>query len=193
MTEAKIADRYTYRVTWTDIDLSHVGTCDEFPSLSWLAESPDAAFRGILHLVRGCVRDMIANGEAYPSVAKASHSDGGERQEVRSCLPSPLDGLDVNVARSDRPPMAAIAARYEPRIGQIMIKLRCGLCLAFCPGDIQGLEAAKKADLKCIEISPRGVGIHFPSLDVDIHIPSLLRGQLGSQQWMEMRQEKGSA
>jgi hypothetical protein len=102
-----------------------------------------------------------------------------------------MDGLNMNVAPRDLPPMAAIAARYDHRIGQVMIKLRCGLFLAFRPRDVQGLEAAKKADLKDIEISPCGLGIHFPSLDADIHIPSLLQGQLGSQQWLKLRRENG--
>jgi Protein of unknown function (DUF2442) len=95
-----------------------------------------------------------------------------------------MEGLNVNLAPPDLPPMAAIAARYDHRIGQVMIKLRCGLFLAFRPRDVQGLEAAKKPDLKDIEISPCGLGIHFPAIDADIHIPSLLQGHLGSQQWL---------
>jgi hypothetical protein len=55
------------------------------------------------------------------------------------------------------------------------------------------LEGAKKADLNDIEVSPSGLGIHFPSLGADIHIPSLLQGHLGSQKWLELRKEKGSA
>jgi hypothetical protein len=75
-----------------------------------------------------------------------------------------MDALNMNVAPPDLPPMAAIAARYDHRIGQVMIKLRCGLFLAFRPRDIQGLEAAKKADLKDIEVSPAGSAYTFPVL-----------------------------
>src|SRR5450830_1095471 len=38
---------YTYRVTWSPEDGEHVGLCAEFPSLSWLAKTPEAALKGI--------------------------------------------------------------------------------------------------------------------------------------------------
>ena len=34
---------YTYRVTWSPEDDEHLGLCAEFPSLSWLAKTPEAA------------------------------------------------------------------------------------------------------------------------------------------------------
>ena len=36
-------DHYTYRVTWSADDNEYVGLCAEFPSLSWLAETPELA------------------------------------------------------------------------------------------------------------------------------------------------------
>ena len=36
------ADQFTYRVTWSAEDSEHVGLCAEFPSLSWLARTPEA-------------------------------------------------------------------------------------------------------------------------------------------------------
>ena len=35
-------DHFTYRVTWSPEDGEHVGLCAEFPSLSWLAATPEA-------------------------------------------------------------------------------------------------------------------------------------------------------
>jgi predicted RNase H-like HicB family nuclease len=40
-------DHYTYRVTWSSEDGEHVGLCAEFPSLSWLAQTPEEARAGI--------------------------------------------------------------------------------------------------------------------------------------------------
>ncbi|HPW17736.1 MAG TPA: toxin-antitoxin system HicB family antitoxin, partial [Candidatus Aminicenantes bacterium] len=40
-----VNDRYTYRITWSDDDQEHVGLCAEFPSLSWLAKSPESALQ----------------------------------------------------------------------------------------------------------------------------------------------------
>lgn len=59
-------DHFTYRVTWSPEDGEHVGLCAEFPSLSWLDETPEGALAGIRRLVAEVVRDMTANGEKVP-------------------------------------------------------------------------------------------------------------------------------
>lgn len=61
-------DRYTYRVTWSEEDEEYVGLCAEFPSLSWLAESPEAALQGICQVVADVVADMDVNGEQIPNL-----------------------------------------------------------------------------------------------------------------------------
>lgn len=78
----------------------------------------------------------------------------------------------------------AVAARYDRRIGRVVISLSSGLDIAFKPHDAQGLAGAKPAQLAGIEISPSGLGIHFPALDADLYLPALLEGYLGSRQWM---------
>ena len=60
-------DKYTYRVLWSEEDGEFVGLCAEFPSLSWLAPSREAAITGIVKTVRQAVRDMAADGEVPPS------------------------------------------------------------------------------------------------------------------------------
>lgn len=60
-------DRYTYRVTWSEEDGEHVGLCAEFPSLSWLAKTPEAALRGIRKVVAEVVADMEALEEEVPA------------------------------------------------------------------------------------------------------------------------------
>jgi predicted HicB family RNase H-like nuclease len=59
-------DRYTYRVTWSEEDNEHVGLCAEFPSLSWLAGTPEAALKGIRKVVADVIADLEADGEALP-------------------------------------------------------------------------------------------------------------------------------
>jgi predicted HicB family RNase H-like nuclease len=59
-------DRYTYRVTWSEDDHEYVGLCAEFPSLSWLASTPEAALKGIRKVVEDVVKDMRENGEPVP-------------------------------------------------------------------------------------------------------------------------------
>ena len=59
-------DRYTYRVTWSEDDNEYVGLCAEFPSLSWLAGTPETALKGIRKLVAEIVADMKSNDEIVP-------------------------------------------------------------------------------------------------------------------------------
>ena len=59
-------DRYTYRVTWSEEDDEYVGLCVEFPSLSWLASTPEAALEGIRQVAADVVVDLKASGELVP-------------------------------------------------------------------------------------------------------------------------------
>jgi predicted HicB family RNase H-like nuclease len=59
-------DHYTYRVTWSAEDGEHVGLCAEFPSLSWLAATPEAALKGIRKVVAQTVDDLEQSGEEVP-------------------------------------------------------------------------------------------------------------------------------
>ena len=60
------AEKYTYRVVWSEDDGEYVGLCAEFPSLSWLAESQVEALTGIVGIVKETLTDMEANGEPVP-------------------------------------------------------------------------------------------------------------------------------
>lgn len=62
----KLHDRYTYRLTWSEEDQEHVGLCAEFPSLSWLAATPEKALAGIRKLVKEVLSDIASNGESGP-------------------------------------------------------------------------------------------------------------------------------
>jgi hypothetical protein len=81
----------------------------------------------------------------------------------------------------------AIAVRYDRATGRIVVHLSSRLDVSFSPHDAQGLENAKPSQLDEIEISPSGLGIHFPKLDADLYLPSLLEGFLGSRRWMASR------
>ena len=68
-------DHYTYRVTWSEDDKEHVGLCAEFPSLSWLAKTPEAALKGIRKVVADVVQDMKSNKEEIPEpIASRNYS-----------------------------------------------------------------------------------------------------------------------
>ncbi len=78
----------------------------------------------------------------------------------------------------------AVAAHYDSRTGRLVVDLNTGLQIAFKPQDAQGLEEAQPEQLAKIEISPSGLGLHFPDLDADLYLPGLLEGLLGSKKWL---------
>jgi Protein of unknown function (DUF2442) len=81
----------------------------------------------------------------------------------------------------------ALSARYDPKSGRIVIQLSSDLEVRFSPRIAQGLEHATPAQLRRIEISPSGFGLHFPKLDADLYLPPLLEGSFGSKKWMAAR------
>ena len=89
----------------------------------------------------------------------------------------------------------AVSARYDRRIGRVVVRLSSNLELSFSPRDAQGLETATWEQLQEIEIEADGFGLHFPAIDADLYIPSLLEGYMGSKKWMAARlgQQGGKA
>ena len=69
-------DHYTYRVTWSAEDEEYVGLCAEFPSLSWLATSPESALKGIRKTVKSVIDDMVANNEKIPRPIASKNYSG---------------------------------------------------------------------------------------------------------------------
>lgn len=69
-------DHYTYRVTWSADDNEYVGLCAEFPGLSWLAKTPEAALKGIRKVVAQVINDMKKTGEPVPEPIANRHYSG---------------------------------------------------------------------------------------------------------------------
>jgi hypothetical protein len=78
---------------------------------------------------------------------------------------------------------SVVAVRYDRQVSRIVISLDTGLDLSFSPHHAQGFEAALPDDLDVVEISPSGLGIHFPKIDADIYLPGLIEGFLGARRW----------
>lgn len=78
----------------------------------------------------------------------------------------------------------ATSARYDRRAARIVVALSNGLELGVPVDLTQGLAGAKASDLSKIEISPTGLGLHWPRLDADLYLPALLEGVFGTRRWM---------
>ena len=66
MKTTDIAEKYTYRIAWSEEDGEYVGLCAEMPSLSWLDRSRDVALQGIVDAAKEAVRDMAKSRERPP-------------------------------------------------------------------------------------------------------------------------------
>ncbi len=77
---------YTYRVTWSPEDQEHVALCAEFPSLSWLAKTPEAALKGIQKVVADVVADMQTSGEPVPDALAEKNYSGEFRVRIPPML-----------------------------------------------------------------------------------------------------------
>jgi len=78
----------------------------------------------------------------------------------------------------------AVSVRYDRRTSRVVVNLDTGVQLSVPTRNIEGLADASTEDLTEIEISPAGLGLHWPKLDADVYVPALLQGVFGSKKWM---------
>lgn len=78
----------------------------------------------------------------------------------------------------------AVAVRYDRRHRTIAVTLHTGVRLVVPVRLLQGLADAPSRSLAEVEISPSGLGLHWPSIDADVYVPGLLGGVFGSKAWM---------
>jgi len=95
-------NHYTYRVTWSSEDNEHVGLCAEFPSLSWLAPTPEAALAGIVRCIEEVVNEMKISGEKIPEPLSERKFSGRFMVRIPSVLHRTLateaaeQGISIN-------------------------------------------------------------------------------------------------
>jgi Protein of unknown function (DUF2442) len=76
----------------------------------------------------------------------------------------------------------AISARYED--GRIHVELNNGCAFIFPVENAQELVGAKISQLRAIEVTSAGLGLYWPKLETDLYVPSLVKGVLGTKDWM---------
>jgi hypothetical protein len=94
-----------------------------------------------------------------------------------------FEKANARMAKKREGPIA-IAARYDAESGRVVVTLSRGVEFIFPTAIAQGLAGAEPVDLAEIEISPSGLGLHWPRLDADFYLPGLLAGEFGSKRWM---------
>lgn len=87
----------------------------------------------------------------------------------------------------------ARAAHYDARRGRVVIVLEDGCEFAFPTTLAEGLADAPRSKLSRIDISPNGLGLHWPLLDADLYVPTLIEGTFGSRRWMQQLGKLGGS
>ena len=75
----------------------------------------------------------------------------------------------------------AASARYDRKLGRVIVELTNGCTFSFPPRLAQGLETATENQLAQVEILGRGYGLHWAALDADLSVPGLLAGLFGTR------------
>ena len=78
----------------------------------------------------------------------------------------------------------AIKARYNKKLGRVVVELTNGCTFTFPPHLAQGLETATDEQLAQVEILGAGYGLHWEALDADLSVPGLLMGLFGTKAYM---------
>jgi uncharacterized protein DUF2442 len=75
---------------------------------------------------------------------------------------------------------------YRPGAGLdlLILKMNDGRRHMIPREDLQGLQSATKEQIAQVEILGNGTGLHWPSLNLDLYVPSLLRRVYGNKKWM---------
>jgi protein involved in temperature-dependent protein secretion len=100
--------------------------------------------------------------------------------EFKALTEQEFDAITERTAKKMERRLLAVDARFDPREGRLIITLNNGAVVGFPLSAVRGLEHAKPADLRHIEVKGGGYALRVESLDADISVPQLLADQLGS-------------
>ena len=89
----------------------------------------------------------------------------------------------------------AASARYDRKTGRVIINLVNGCTYSFPVQLVQDLQGASHEDLANIAVEGVGFNLHWPTLDADLYVPTLVAGIFGTRDWMtkELARRAGQA
>ena len=78
----------------------------------------------------------------------------------------------------------AVSAEYDARQNRLVVGLSSGVTIMVPVHLVEDLAGADPVDLAEIEITPSGLGLHWPRLDADVYVPGFMKGVYGTRRWM---------
>ena len=131
-------------------------------------------------------QEYVGRCAQFPSLSWLAPSQKDALAGIRSLVQDCLDDMSASGqtdVSADLRLLKAISAHYDADRHRLVVELDNGHKLLINPDSVQGLREAKTSALVDIELTPSGLGLHFPALDADVYVPGLLAGRLGSSQW----------
>ena len=96
-------------------------------------------------------------------------------------------------ALQNEPRVTRVEYRPGPGLDLLILKLSDGRRQVIPREDLQGLQSAAAEQIARVEILGHGTGLHWPDLDLDLYVPSLLRRVYGSSSWMSAIGRRGGS
>lgn len=78
----------------------------------------------------------------------------------------------------------AVSATYERSGGRLRVELASGVAVLIPVRKIEGLADAKPSVIASVDIAGGGYALHWQTLDLDLSVPDLVAGCLGTKAWM---------
>lgn len=78
----------------------------------------------------------------------------------------------------------AVSAEYDASHNRLVVSLSSGVIIMVPVHLMQALAGADPEALSEVGIAPSGLALHWPSLDADVYVPSLMKGVFGTKRWM---------
>jgi hypothetical protein len=100
-----------------------------------------------------------------------SQRDGGNGAETMAITEEELKQANIRMPLV-RESGHAVSARYDHRRSRIVVALNAGVELTFPTRLPEGLAGASAENLADIEVSPAGLGLRWPRLDANLHVPA---------------------
>jgi hypothetical protein len=91
------------------------------------------------------------------------------------------------------PRVTGVEYRPGPGLDLLILKLSDGRRHLIPREDLQGLQSATKEQIARVEILGHGTGLHWPALNLDLYVPSLLRRVYGTKRWMAVIGRSGGS
>lgn len=108
-----------------------------------------------------------------------------DRRTPKSDILAQIPEARAREARDRETGLRALAASYDRTAERIMLELTNGFVFGFPARAVPALAHATPEQLSAVEVSPRGGGLHWEDLDVDLSVPGLLLSSVGRPQRLQ--------